>query len=200
MNSLAHKVSVVLCVGIAALTGCAHSSDRAVVAVSPMAAGWHHDYTVTGVKTEPTYTEDIEYGRWGNRFAVRALFDGQLLGYTEIQLSDSGISRVLACSRGLVCPSLPTDAYLVTVSFLATFDRHDLRATGRILLYRGRRVVCVEIPASDGLSSALGQPCLDTRTGAYLAVLFDGEFSGPMVDPWSLHLSLRPDPSLFEIR
>lgn len=200
MNRRGPRLSIVLCIGAMGLTACAHLTDPPAMRVSTIATEWRQNYTVNGVKTEPTYTEDIEYGRWGNRFAVRALFDGQLLGYTEIQLSDSGMTRVLACSRGLVCPSLPTDAYLVTVSFLSAFYRHALRATGRILRYRGRRAVCVAIPGSGGLSSTLGQPCLDVQTGAYLAVRFNGEFSGPMVDPWSLHLSLRADPSLFNIQ
>lgn len=191
------RLTLVLCLQAAAIGGCSGHSAVALTAIEPIARNWHQNYTVTGLKTEPTYVEDITYGRWGNRFAVRASVNGSLLGYTEIWLGSSGEASVQRCSAGLKCRPFPPSGYLVTVSVLAASYRHYLHSVGRVFSYRGRKIICLESPVPGVQVSKVGSPCFDSETGAYIAERSGKGFGGPMVDSWSLRLSLRPEPSLF---
>lgn len=170
----------VAAVTVTALTGAALSDRPDEIELAPVVAAWPLAYAVTGMKSEPLYTEHIDLAREGNAFRVRIDVRGQgnaAFGtqVSEVRVADDGvITWTEGCTKS---PELCEDdtrlrGFLATAVIvgLARDGRLPASATPRVV--HGTEVVCV---ADDALhpdapvATVRLDPCFDRATGAVIA-------------------------------
>ena len=154
-----------------------------------VAATWTQSYTVTGIKTEPTYIEHVTITRNDDVFTVA----GGAMVHMEpsvesVRLDDSGRIEHIVCPAAMDCTTpRPLTGFLATASVLSA--ARSGRLTGSVIpqTFGNRTVVCV--PAEQiGVADPVLDPCLDLETGAVLAQRHrrSGTYDGPTFDPWSV--------------
>jgi hypothetical protein len=82
------------------------------------AMGWTSDFSVRGMKTEPTFIEHVQYGRQGDRFTLDAVIHGEQVGAFAVDLDPDGRVTVAACPLAGDCAPTPPNGFLSTVAVL----------------------------------------------------------------------------------
>jgi hypothetical protein len=174
--------------------GTAVSTPQADLA--DVASRWTTDFTVQGLKTEPTFIEQVHYARRGDQFSLDASIHGQAIGRLTLDLDRDGQVRVLACPATMTCQNQPPNGFLSTVAVLAALRRGQLTGQGEAASYAGRSAVCVPLETiqPDLSAPVVMDPCFDRQTGAVLAHRrrFDRQFGGATLDETSLRLTSGP--------
>lgn len=175
----------------AAADGSQNSADPAAapVELTKVAASWTESFTVTGIKTEPTYIEHVTITRKENVFTVA----GGAMVHMEpsvesVRLADDGSIEHIVCPAAMDCSTpRPLTGFLATASVLSAARTGRLTGTVIPQAFGNRTVVCV--PAEQiGVDDPVLDPCLDIETGAVLAQRHrrSGTYDGPTFDPWSV--------------
>jgi hypothetical protein len=161
--------------------------------MASIAMGWTSDFSVRGLKTEPTFIEHVQYGRRADRFSLDAVIHGQQIGAFSVDLEPDGRVRVAACPLADGCAATPPNGFLSTVAVLAALRAGLLTGSADVVSYAGRDAMCVPLEAlqPDLPTPVVLDPCLDLETGAVLAHRrrFDHGFGGATLDESSLVLT-----------
>jgi hypothetical protein len=157
------------------------------------AMGWTSDFSVRGMKTEPTFIEHVQYARQGDRFTLDAVIHGEQVGAFAVDLDPDGRVTVAACPLAGGCAPTPPNGFLSTVAVLAALRAGRLTGAADVVSYAGRDAMCVALEAlqPDMATPVVMDPCLDLQTGAVLAHRrrFDDGFGGATLDESSLVLT-----------
>lgn len=186
---------VALAVG-GVLAACDRPGPSGRVDVAAVARRWTTDFSVRGMKTEPTFIEQVQYTRAGDRFSLDASIHGQAVGQLALDLAADGEVTLVACPTTSGCPDLPPNGFLSTVAALAALRAGRLAGQGELAAFAGRDVVCVPLEQIQPrlTSPAVMDPCFDVATGAVLAHRrrFDHQFGGATLDESSVRLTRAP--------
>ncbi|WP_159502521.1 hypothetical protein [Microbacterium sp. 18062] len=182
----AGAVAVATALTGAALTGAALAADREPSALgqrvdlAPLVAAWPDRYTVTGMKSEPLYTEHIEITRDADVFRVRIDVLGQGDAALGTQLSavrvraDGTVSWLDGCAKSAELCDDDTElrGFLATAALIGLAEQGRLPETGTARVHHGVDVVCVadaDLHPDAAPAAVRLDPCVDRATGAVLA-------------------------------
>jgi hypothetical protein len=149
-------------------------------------------YAVHGIKTEPTYEEELDLRREGGVFLVI----GGAPGWSVRSIEGVSVLATGAVSRWPCGPSEnctlahPPSGFLATAALIASERRGALNsAVGVIFRFGALHVVCVDAIRL-GIERPILDPCFDLRTGAAIAQRhrMSGRFDGPTMDPSSVRI------------
>jgi hypothetical protein len=156
------------------------------------AANLPERYAVHGVKTEPTYEEELDLRREGDVFSVTGGAPGWSARLMEgVSVSATGRLSRWPCGAGENCAlAHPPSGFLATAAFVAAERRGALNsAVGVISRFGAFHVICIDAVRL-GIERPILDPCFELRTGAALAQRhrMSGRFDGPTMDPSSVRI------------
>jgi hypothetical protein len=167
-------------VGVATMaTGAAFATtDR--VPLAPLVASWPAAYDVSGQKSEPLYTEQIDITRSGDAFDVRidVLAQGDAALGTQHDVIEVGpdgtVAWVSGCEKSsdLCADDTELRGFLATAALLGLARSDRLPESGTARTVHGNPVICVDDAAlhPDAAPAHVRlDPCFDRTTGAVLA-------------------------------
>lgn len=179
------------------------------VPLAPIVEAWPDSYTVVGSKSEPLYTERIEYAREGDLFVLRieAIAQGDSPLGTQrgaVRVADDGtVTWVSGCTKDAAsCADDPALRGFLTTAALVGLERSGrLPDTGTARVLHGTPVVCVgddDVHPDASPSTAGLDPCFSVATGALLGHWSSASraFVGPTLAPGFVE-TVRSDDALF---
>jgi hypothetical protein len=158
------------------------------------AANLPERYAVHGVKTEPTYEEELDLRREGDVFSVTGGAPGWSTRSMEgVSVSATGVVSRWPCGPSENCAlAHPPSGFLATAALVAAERRGALAsAVGIIVRFGAFHVVCVDAIRL-GIERPILDPCFELRTGAAIAQRhrMSGRFDGPTMDPSSVRIDI----------
>jgi hypothetical protein len=149
-------------------------------------------YAVHGVKTEPTYEEELDLRREGDVFSVTGGAPGWSARSTEsVSVSATGRLSRWPCGPSENCAlAHPPSGFLATAALVAAERRGALNsAVGVISRVGAFHLICIDAVRL-GIERPILDPCFELRTGAAIAQRhrMSGRFDGPTMDPSSVRI------------
>ncbi len=157
------------------------------------------NFSVSGVKDEPTYLAAIDIWRQDDRVTIRGGAPAWMERSVEaVEVRDDGSISHVVCPTGMDCSHTSVPAgFLSTASLIAAARAGRLHGSAPVETYGSFQVLC--IPAEQlAIRDPILDPCFEIKSGAAIAQKHrtSHRFDGPSLDPSSIRIDLSSKSAL----